>query len=114
MSRLVKAQLGDDYDVIFLQGGASTQFYQVPMNFLRNKAVYTNTGVWATKAIQEANAYGEVKVAASSKDSNFNFIPTEFEIDADADYFHCTSNNTIFGTQMADFPKTTVPMFCDM
>ncbi len=115
-ARLVKEILGigDDYDVIFLQGGASTQFFQVPMNFLRSKAVYTNTGVWASKAIQEAKAYGEVIVAASSKDSNFNFVPTDYEIDSTADYFHCTSNNTIYGTQMADFPKTDVPLFCDM
>ncbi len=115
-ARLVKEILGigDDYDVIFLQGGASTQFFQVPMNFLKNKAVYTNTGVWASKAIQEAKAYGDVIVAASSKDSNFNFVPSEFEIDSSADYFHCTSNNTIYGTQMSDFPKCDIPLFCDM
>jgi phosphoserine aminotransferase len=115
-ARLVKEILGigDDYDVIFLQGGASTQFFQVPMNFLKTKAVYTNTGVWASKAIQEAKAYGDVIVAASSKDSNFNFVPTDYEIDPTADYFHCTSNNTIYGTQMSDFPKSDIPMFCDM
>lgn len=115
-ARLVKEILGigDDYDVIFLQGGASTQFYQVPMNFLKTKAVYINSGVWASKAIQEAKAYGDVIVAASSKESNFNFVPTEYVIDSTADYFHCTSNNTIYGTQMSDFPKTDVPMFCDM
>lgn len=114
--QLVKSilNLSDDYDILFLQGGASTQFYQIPMNFLKTKAVYTQTGTWASKAIEEAQAYGETIVAASSKSKNFNFIPTDFEIDSDADYFHCTSNNTIFGTQMSAFPETNIPLICDM
>lgn len=113
---LVKELLGlnDDYDVLFLQGGASTQFFQVPQNFLQQKAAYLNTGTWSQKAIKEAKGFGKVVVAASSEDSNFNFIPKEYQIDSDADYFHCTSNNTIFGTQMKSFPQTEVPMICDM
>ncbi len=106
--------LNEDYDVLFLQGGASTQFFQVPQNFLQQKAVYLNTGVWSQKAIEEAKGFGRVVVAASSEDSNFNFIPTSYTIDGDADYFHCTSNNTIFGTQMKSFPNSPVPMICDM
>jgi phosphoserine aminotransferase len=113
---LVKELLGlnDDYDVMFLQGGASTQFFQVPQNFLQQKAAYLNTGTWSQKAIKEAKGFGKVVVAASSEDSNFNFIPKDYSIDSDADYFHCTSNNTIFGTQMKSFPETEVPMICDM
>jgi len=113
---LVKSilNLSDDYDILFLQGGASTQFYQIPMNFLKTKGVYTQTGTWASKAIEEAQAYGEVIIAASSKSKNFNFIPTDYSIDPTADYFHCTSNNTIFGTQMQSFPDTNIPLICDM
>ncbi len=113
---LVKKLMGlnDDYDVMFLQGGASTQFFQVPQNFLQHKAVYLNTGTWSQKAIEEARGFGTVVVAASSEESNFNYIPSNYSIDSDADYFHCTSNNTIFGTQMKSFPDTSVPMICDM
>ena len=113
---LVKELLGlnDDYDVLFLQGGASTQFFQVPQNFLQQKAAYLNTGTWSQKAIKEAKGFGKVVVAASSEDSNFNFIPKDYQIDSDADYFHCTSNNTIFGTQMKSFPQTEAPLICDM
>ncbi len=107
-------QLGDDYEVLYLQGGASTQFLMLAMNLLKTKAAYTNTGTWASKAIKEARAFGEVDVIASSEDKNFSYIPKGFSIADDYDYFHCTSNNTISGTQMKDFPTCGVPMVCDM
>ena len=106
--------LNDDYAVIFLQGGASTQFAMLPHNFLHTKAAYLNTGVWATRAIKEAKHYGETIVVASSEDKNFSYIPKNYVIPADADYFHITSNNTIYGTQMRTFPKSPVPLVCDM
>lgn len=104
----------DHYDVLFLQGGASTQFFQIPHNFLRTSAAYTNTGTWASGAIKEAHLYGEVNVIGSSEDKQFTYIPKNYVIPTDADYFHCTSNNTIYGTQMQDFPESPVPLFCDM
>lgn len=115
-TQLVKKLLNltDDYDVLFLQGGASTQFFQIPHNFLKTKAVYLNTGTWSKKAIKEAKGYGEVDVCASSEDGNFNYIPGNYTISSDADYFHCTSNNTIFGTQIKEFPDSDIPMICDM
>lgn len=106
--------LNDDYAVIFLQGGASTQFAMVPHNFLHQKAAYLNTGVWASRAIKEAKHYGETIVVASSEDKNFSYIPKEYAVPTDADYFHITSNNTIYGTQLHQFPKSPVPLFCDM
>ncbi len=102
------------YSVLFLQGGASTQFLMTAYNLLNKKAAYLNTGTWSTKAIKEAKLFGELVEVASSKDQNFTYIPKNFEIPTDADYFHCTSNNTIFGTQMKEFPNTDVPMVCDM
>ena len=113
---LVKTLLNvpETHDVLFLQGGASTQFFQIPMNFLSGKAVYLNTGTWSKKAIKEAKAYGEVVECASSAESNFNYIPTGYTIDDSADYIHCTSNNTIFGTQMQEFPDSPVSLICDM
>jgi phosphoserine aminotransferase len=110
--QLVKTLLGlnDDYEVLFLQGGASTQFFQVPMNFLKNKASYLNTGTWSKKAIKEAKAFGTIDVCGSSETSNFNYIPVDYSVATDSDYFHCTSNNTIFGTQMKSFPKSEIPM----
>jgi phosphoserine aminotransferase len=102
------------YQALFLQGGASMQFVMLAQNLLENKAAYLNTGTWANNAIKEAKFFGEVVEVASSKDKNFNYIPKNYEIPADVDYFHCTSNNTIFGTQIKDFPKTNVPMICDM
>ena len=102
------------YSVLFLQGGASTQFLMTAYNLLQNKAAYLNTGTWSTKAIKEAKLIGEPVEVASSKDQNFTYIPKGYEIPADADYFHCTSNNTIFGTQMKEFPETSVPLVCDM
>ncbi|MEN9510331.1 MAG: Phosphoserine transaminase [Bacteroidota bacterium] len=107
-------QVPDDYDIMFLQGGASTQFYMIPHNLLEQKAAYTNTGVWATAAIKEAKKYGTTDVIATSEGSNFSFIPKEYSIPSDADYFHCTSNNTIYGTQMKSFPDSPIPMICDM
>ncbi len=114
--QLVKQILGipENYDILFLGGGASTQFYQIPLNFLRTAAGYTKTGTWASNAIKEAKAYGEVQVLASSEDKNFSYIPKNYTIPAELDYFHCTSNNTIFGTQMKSFPECPVPLFCDM
>ncbi len=102
------------YQALFLQGGASLEFLMVAYNLLEKKAAYLNTGTWADKAIKEARLFGEVDVVASSKDKNFNYIPKGYKIPKDADYFHCTSNNTIFGTQMKRFPTTSVPLVCDM
>ncbi len=104
------------YSVLFLQGGASTQFAMIPYNLLPagGKAAYVNTGVWAKKAIKEAKAFGEVNVLASSEDKNFNYIPKGFEIPKDASYLHLTSNNTIYGTQYKSFPSSPIPVVCDM
>jgi phosphoserine aminotransferase len=105
---------GRGYSVLFLQGGASMQFLMAAYNLLDKKAAYLNTGTWSTKAIKEAKLFGDLIEVASSKDKNFTYIPKGYEIPNDADYFHCTSNNTIFGTQMKSFPETDVPMVCDM
>lgn len=107
---------GKGYQVLFLQGGASMEFLRVPYNFMKvdGKAAYLETGTWAANAIKEAQLFGETEVVASSKAANFNYIPKEYSIPADANYFHCTSNNTIFGTQMKSFPKTDIPVICDM
>lgn len=102
------------YQALFLQGGASLQFLMVAFNLLEKKAAYLNTGTWANSAIKEAKLLGEVVEVASSKSDNFNFIPKNYSIPTDADYFHCTSNNTIFGTQMQSLPETEIPMVCDM
>ena len=105
---------GKGYKALFLQGGANTQFLAVALNLLENRAGYLNTGTWSEKAIKEARIFQEVIEVASSKDSNFNYIPKKYEIPPNLDYFHCTSNNTIFGTQMKEFPKLKVPLVCDM
>ncbi|OAB78120.1 3-phosphoserine/phosphohydroxythreonine transaminase [Cochleicola gelatinilyticus] len=102
------------YQALFLQGGASTQFLMAAYNLLENKAAYLNTGTWSSKAIKEAKLFGEIIEVASSKNANFNYIPKEYVIPSDADYFHCTSNNTIFGTQMKEFPEVNMPLVCDM
>jgi phosphoserine aminotransferase len=107
-------ELPDHYDILFVQGGASMQFSMVASNFLNTSAAYTNTGTWATKAIKEAQLYGNVQVLASSEESNFNYIPKDYQVPADVDYFHVTSNNTIYGTQLHSFPSCNVPLFCDM
>ena len=108
--------LDDDFEVIFLGGGASLQFAMVPYNLLRTdgKAGYVNTGVWASKAIKEAKMIGSTEVVASSEEQKFSFIPKGYDIPGDLDYLHITSNNTIYGTQMKSFPKTNVPLVCDM
>ena len=108
--------LGDDYEVLYLQGGASLQFLMVPLNLLTTdgKAAYTDTGTWASGAIKEAKKLGNVDVVASSKEANYNFIPKDYTVGSEYDYFHCTSNNTIFGTQMKEFPKVDTLMVCDM
>ncbi len=102
------------YKVLFLQGGASMEFLMVAYNLLHKKAAYLNTGTWSSKAIKEAKLFGELTEVASSKDKNFSYIPKGYSIPSDADYFHCTSNNTIFGTQMKEFPDTDIPLICDM
>ncbi|MDX1362914.1 MAG: 3-phosphoserine/phosphohydroxythreonine transaminase [Arenibacter latericius] len=102
------------YKVLFLQGGASMEFLMVAYNLLEKKAGYLNTGTWAGKAIKEAKIFGEVIEVGSSKDKDFNYIPKGYNIPTDLDYLHLTSNNTIFGTQIKEFPKTTCPLVCDM
>jgi phosphoserine aminotransferase len=102
------------YDVIFLGGGASLQFCMVPFNLLKTKAAYLDTGTWASNAIKEAKLFGEVNVVASSKDANYTFIPKAYTIPDDVDYFHFTSNNTIYGTEMRYDPDLKVRMVSDM
>ena len=102
------------YEVLFLGGGASMHFCMVPFNFLNGKAAYLNTGTWASKAMKEAKLFGEVVEVASSADKNFNYIPKGFEIPADADYLHVTSNNTIYGTQLHGDLDSPVPLIADM
>lgn len=102
------------YHVLFLGGGASLQFAMVPMNLLEKKAAYIDTGVWAHKAIKEAKLFGEVDVVASSEAANYTYIPKDYTIPADADYFHYTSNNTIYGTETRVDPVSPVPLVCDM
>src|SRR3984957_12352366 len=108
--------LGNEYQVLFLGGGASMQFAMVPCNLLATggTAAYVNTGVWASKAIKEAKGIGNVNVIASSEDKKFGYIPKNYTIPADANYLHITSNNTIYGTQMHDFPTSPIPVVCDM
>ena len=116
--KLVKEllEVPEGYSVLFLQGGASMEFLMVPLNLMKvdGKAAYTNTGAWAKKAIAEAKNLGEVVVVGDSSDTNYNYIPKGYEIPSDADYFHCTSNNTIYGTQMKEFPSVPTLMVCDM
>ena len=102
------------YKALFLQGGASTQFLMTAYNLLNTRAAYLNTGTWSTKALKEAQLFGEIIEVASSKDQNFNYIPKGYSIPADVDYFHCTSNNTIFGTQIKEFPDFDGVMVADM
>lgn len=108
--------LPDDYGVMFLSGGASTQFFMIPMNLLdsNKKAAYIDTGVWANKAIKEAVNFGEVDVIATSQPENYNHIPNFDYIPGDAAYLHITSNNTIYGTQYQNWPETSIPLVCDM
>ena len=104
----------EGYSVLFLGGGASMQFCMVPYNFLEKKAAYLNTGVWAKKAMKEAKGFGEVVEVASSADANYTFIPKDFTIPADADYFHVTTNNTIYGTELKGVLDSPIPMVADM
>lgn len=102
------------YKAVFLQGGASLQFLMVAYNLLHKKAAYLNTGTWSDKAIKEASAFGEIIEVASSKKEGYKSIPKRYAIPEDADYFHCTINNTVAGTQMKSFPETKIPLVCDM
>ena len=107
-------EIPEGYSVLFLGGGASLQFAMVPMNMLVKKAAYLDTGVWASKAIKEAKLFGEVDVVASSKDKNYNYIPKNYVVPGDVDYFHYTSNNTIYGTEIRKDPEVGVRMIADM
>ena len=113
---LMKELLGipDNYKIYFMGGGASTQFFHIPANFLGKKAGYVNTGVWTKKAIKEAKFYGEVEVVASSEDNNFNYIPKNFAIPEDLDYLYICANNTIYGTEYKCDIDSPVPLFADM
>lgn len=107
-------EVPEGYSVLFLGGGASMQFCMVPYNLIKNKAAYLETGTWASNAIKEARLFGEVDVVASSKDANYTFIPKGYEVPDDVDYFHFTSNNTIYGTEMRFDPDVKVPLVADM
>ncbi len=107
-------EIPENYHVLFLGGGASLQFCMVPFNLLKTKAAYLETGVWAKKAIKEAKFFGQVEVVASSADKNFTYIPKNFIIPADADYFHITTNNTIYGSEIHSDIDSPVPLVADM
>lgn len=109
-------QLPAGYEVLFLSGGASSQFFMTAMNLLNptDRAGYVDTGSWSSSAIKEAKAFGQIEVLASSKDVNYNYIPKGYAIPEDLQYLHLTSNNTIFGTQYQEWPDTPVPIVCDM
>ncbi len=102
------------YSVLFLQGGASLQFAMVPFNLFQNKAAYLDTGVWAAKAIKECKIFGDVDVVASSKDKTYSYIPKGYKIPEDADYFHITTNNTIYGTEIKEDFDVNIPLVADM
>lgn len=116
--QLVRTLLGlsDDFDVLFLTGGASSQFFMVPMNLVNDSdtAAYTDTGVWASGAIKEARAFCKVEVVASGKADQYTHIPKQFEVPSDARYLHITTNNTIYGTEWHDIPNVSVPLVADM
>lgn len=115
VKRLMK--IGDEYETLFLGGGASLQFAMVPLNLMKaenGKAAYLDTGTWAAGAIKEAKKLGTVEVVGSSKEQNYSYIPKDYKVGAEYDYFHCTSNNTIYGTQMHQFPEVDTLMVCDM
>jgi len=109
-------QLSDNHEVLFLHGGASTQFMQVPMNLLDDKktSAYADTGVWGQKAVKEAKLFGNVEVVCTGKESNYTVIPKDFAIPNDAAYFHITTNNTIYGSQWQKIPKVSIPLVGDM
>jgi phosphoserine aminotransferase len=104
----------EEYAVLFLGGGASTQFFEVPANLMKTKAAYLQTGVWAKKAIKEAKFYGDVEVVASSEDKNYTYVPKGYTIPKDADYFHITTNNTIYGTEIHEDIDSPVTLVADM
>ncbi len=106
----------DNYSILFLQGGASLGFHMTALNFMKEGGIgaYVNTGAWSKKAIKEAKIVGNVKIVASSEDANFNYIPKEYAVSTNWDYLHLTSNNTIFGTQIKNFPVSRIPVICDM
>ena len=106
----------NNYSILFLQGGASLQFLMLAKNFInkKGKAIYLDTGTWSSKAIKEAKLYGDITTIASSKDKNYNYIPKNYTIPTYGDYFHCTSNNTIYGTQIKKFPLSPINVVCDM
>ncbi len=108
--------LPENYKVLFLTGGASSQFYMTAMNLLdsNGKAGYVDTGAWSKKAIKEANHFGPVQVLATSEDKNYSYVPKNYDIPTDISYLHLTSNNTIFGTEMHQLPDTSLPLVCDM
>ena len=107
-------ELPEGYEVVFLGGGASMQFCMVPYNLLNKKAAYLDTGTWASKAIKEAKLFGEVDVVASSKDKNYTYIPKNYSVPEDADYFHITTNNTIYGTELREDPDVKTRLVADM
>jgi phosphoserine aminotransferase len=107
-------EVPEGYSVLWLGGGASTQFCMIPFNLLRNKAAYLDTGTWSSNAIKEARLFGDVDVVASSKDANYTFVPKDFVVPADVDYFHYTSNNTIYGTEIRKDPDVKVRLVADM
>lgn len=113
---LLRELLGipDNYKIFFVGGGASTQFFHIPANFLAKKAGYVNTGVWTKKAIKEAKHYGEVEIVASSEDRNFTYIPKNFTIPTDIDYLYICTNNTIYGTEYKTDIDSPVPLIADM
>ncbi len=114
--KLIRDLLGlsDDYAVLFLTGGASSQFFMSAMNLLKNKAAFVDTGTWSTKSLKEAGQFGEVDIVASSKNDNYTHFPKDYSIAPDTDYLHLTSNNTVCGTQLHSFPDVDVPIVCDM
>ena len=109
-------KINEDYSVLFLQGGASLEFLMIAINLMKknSKAIYLDTGTWSSKAIKEAELFGETITIASSKDNNYSYIPKKYNIPKEASYFHCTSNNTVYGTQIKDFPKSPISLVCDM
>lgn len=109
-------EVPDNYSVLFLQGGASLGFHMGALNFMKEggTGAYVNTGAWSKKAIKEGQIVGNVEVVASSEDANFNYIPKEYAVSTNWDYLHLTSNNTIFGTQIKNFPVSRIPVICDM
>ena len=107
-------EIPEGYEVLFLGGGASTQFYMIPFNLMKSKSAYLNTGAWAAKALKEAKGFGEVVEVASSKDKNYSYIPKGYDVPQDADYFHITTNNTIYGTEIRKDLEVGIPLVADM